>query len=557
MLTSLFIRDFAIVRQLELSLESGLSVFTGETGAGKSIMVDALALALGERADSEVIRPGCDQAEIVAGFHLEAGHDAAAWLTEHDLLEDGECILRRVLHRERSSRGFINGRPVPMQMLRELGERLVDIHGQHEHQSLLRRDAQRQILDDAAGHGEAVAQLAAAFRELRALDERIDALRARTHDRDSRLDLLRYQVQELEALGLGEDELAELEQEHERLAHSSELVEGVQGLCTALYDGDEGTVVQSLGHAASRLQSLGTIDPALAENSELLNQAAIQVEEAAAALRRYLDRLDLDPQRLVWVDQRLGTIHDLARKHRVRPPELAEVTGRLRAELSELEDLDERLTALEGQRRSVLERYVEQAGAVSGGRRGAAQRLGRRVTAQMQELGMTGGRFEASVAPLADDTPTAYGLDRVEFLVTANPGQPVRPLAKVASGGELSRISLAVQVETASLGRVPTLIFDEVDVGIGGGVAEIVGQKLRALGHARQVLCITHLAQVAAQGTHQWRVVKRAAPDVEVGIEALEPQARVQEIARMIGGVTITDQTLAHAREMLDRAAGA
>jgi len=555
MLTSLFIRDFAVVRQLELSLESGLTVFTGETGAGKSIMVDALALALGERADTDVIRPGCEQAEIVAGFHLQQRQDAAHWLSAHDLFEDGECILRRVLHRERASRGFINGRPVPMQMLRELGERLVDIHGQHEHQSLLRRDAQRQILDDAAGHGESVEALAATYGELRALDERTESMRARGHDRDARLDLLRYQVQELDALALADGELDQLEQEHERLAHSSELVEGVQTLCTALYDADEGTLAEGLGHAVVRLQALGVIDPALGEVSDMLAQAAVQVEEASSALRRYLDRLDLDPQRLEWVDQRLGTVHDLARKHRVRPAELPEVGERLRSELSELEELDERLSLLDQERQGLLGRYAEQASAVTAGRRKAAQRLNKRVTAQMHELGMQGGRFEASLEPLPPATPTAYGLDRVDFLVTANPGQPPRPLTKVASGGELSRISLALQVEIASLGRVPTLIFDEVDVGIGGGVAEIVGQKLRTLGGARQVLCITHLAQVAAQGSHQWRVVKQAEPEVEVSIEPLAEQSRVQEIARMIGGVTITDQTLAHAREMLDRAA--
>jgi DNA repair protein RecN (Recombination protein N) len=556
MLTHLFIRDLAIVDRAELALEAGLTVLTGETGAGKSILIDALALVLGQRADSEVIRHGSEQAEIMAAFDLAPQQDAARWLAANDLFEDGECVLRRVIYRDRATKGFVNGRPVPMQMLRELGDHLVDIHGQHEHQSLLKRDVQRQILDDFAGIGEQVAGLGDLYRELRSQESRLASLTREAADREARLDVLRYQIRELESLNLSIEELAEMEQEHARLAHASELVEGVQSVAGILYDADEGAASQILSQAMARLGSLAEFDPGLAQTADLLNEAAIRIDEAAGQLHHYLDRLDADPQRLQWIEDRMGSITDLSRKHHVHPEALPGLLNELRTEIADLEDSEhnsERLRARIGQLR---EQYGTRAQQVSEARQAAAETLSERVSGQMQELGLAGGRFEIAVNPGGPDEAGAHGIDRVEFLVAANPGQPPKALTKVASGGELSRISLALQVVTAAIGRIPTLIFDEVDVGIGGRVAEIVGKKLRALGDSRQVICITHLAQVAAQGSHHLQVSKQGKATVRVAIAPLDQDERIQEIARMIGGVTITDQTVAHAEDMLARAAG-
>ena len=555
MLTQLYIRDFAIVHELSLALEPGFTVLTGETGAGKSILIDALALVLGSRADSDVIRHGCARAEVTAGFALKPSHNAAKWLKEHDLFEDRECVLRRVIEADKPSRGFINGRPMPIQMLRELGEYLVDIHGQHEHQSLLRRDAQRQILDDYAGLEETVRALAGQYHEMVSLRERLDALKQQTADRDARVELLRYQVRELDALGLNAEEIPALEEEHARLANGAELIEGVQAVAQAVQEDDESAVARQLARALSRLDSLSEYDPKLGEISTLLNEAAIQIDEAGNRLRHYLDGLDLDPERLQTVERRLSTVHDLARKHKVKPEELPALHARLRAELDDVENYDVNLGKLEENLKQARAGYLKTAKDVSRRRDAAAKKLARAVTDEMQELGMPGGKFEVTLTPLPDGEAGPHGLERVEFQVSANAGQPARPLAKVASGGELSRISLALQVVLAGTGRIPTMIFDEVDVGIGGRVAEVVGRKLRALGNARQVLCITHLAQVAAQGAQHVQVRKRAEGKTTVAEAApLAERERTMEIARMIGGVEISKQTLAHAKDMLERA---
>ena len=555
MLTQLYIRDFAIVHELSLALEPGFTVLTGETGAGKSILIDALALVLGSRADSDVIRHGCARAEVTAGFALKPSHDAAKWLKEHDLFEDRECVLRRVIEVDKPSRGFINGRPMPIQTLRELGEYLVDIHGQHEHQSLLRRDAQRQILDDYAGLEETVRALADRYREMESLRERLDALKQQTADRDARLELLRYQVRELDALGLTAEEIPALEEEHARLANGAELIEGVQAVAQSVQEDDETAVARRLARALARLESLSEYDARLGEISTLLNEAAIQIDEAGSRLRHYLDGLDLDPERLQKVERRLSTVHDLARKHKMKPEELPALHARLRAELDDVENYDVNLGKLEENLKQARASYLKSAKDVSRRRDAAAKKLARAVTQEMQELGMPGGKFEVTLAPLPEGEGGPRGLEHVEFQVSANVGQPARPLAKVASGGELSRISLALQVILAGTGRIPTMIFDEVDVGIGGRVAEVVGRKLRALGNARQVLCITHLAQVAAQGAQHVQVRKRAEGKTTVAEAApLAERERTMEIARMIGGVEISKQTLAHAKDMLERA---
>jgi len=556
-LNHLFIRDFAIVQKLELAIESGLTVLTGETGAGKSVLIDALALALGERAESQVIRHGCDRTEVAAGFDLEARQDAARWLRDHDLFEDGECLLRRVVERDKGSKAWINGRPVPVQQLRELGELLVDIHGQHEHQSLLRRDAQRQMLDDYAGLGEAVEALAAAYHRLHELEERRDTLKREGADRSARIDYLRHQVQELEGLKLSREEIPQIEEEHKRAANASELLQGAQGIAASLYDDEEQAVAVQLARAIRELESLSEYDAALGDLVSLLSEASVQVDEVASRLHQYLDRLDIDPQRLQWLDDRIASLHDLSRKHQVRPEELPDLLERLRTELGDIEDFDVNLDKLEREIAAVRNDYLDQARQVSDARKKAAAKLGKDVTKEMQKLGMPGGRFEITLTPLPKGELSPHGLERTEYQVSANAGQPLKALTKVASGGELSRISLALQVVTARIGRVPTLIFDEVDVGIGGGVAEIVGAQLRTLADNRQVLCITHLAQVAAQGHHHLQVTKETAGQTTIThIGPLNAAERVHEIARMLGGVEITRQTLDLAAEMLSRVAG-
>lgn len=552
-LSSLYVRDFAIVRKIELELEHGLTVVTGETGAGKSIMIDALDLVLGARGDSSTIRHGADSAEVLAGFELEAGGDAAGWLCAHELEDEGGCVLRRIVYRDKPTKAFINDRPVTVQTLRDLGDLLVDIHGQHEHQSLLKKEVQRRILDDYAGQTTDVESLAALYEEYQLLVHRRESLSRQAGDRDSQLELYRYQLDELERLDLKENEYLELEQEHDRLAHASELLDGMRFAADALYDADDTSVTDVLAQAGHRIEGLVEYEPRLSEVLSMLASARVEIEEAAGQLHHLLDRTELDPERLNWLQERIGTIVDLSRKHRCVPNELIEVAGKLRQWVGDLQDADMSLEALGARIDEARRKYDALADKVSERRSSAAAALGEAVSGLMQQLGMQGGVFAPGVQTRPGE-PTRYGYDQVEFNVAANPGLPARPMSKVASGGELSRISLAIQVVIARLGRVPTLVFDEVDVGIGGRVAEIVGQQLRALGGSRQVLCITHLPQVAAQGHQHLYVAKHDGQPVQVDIDGLDAEERTREIARMLGGIEITDQSLAHAREMLTRA---
>jgi len=555
MLEHLFVRDFAIVRSLELEFGPGLTALTGETGAGKSIVIDALALSLGERAEAHVIRSGATRAEITARFAIRGDSDAATWLREQDLGENGECLLRRVIERDKPSRAWINGRPVTVQQLRDLGDRLVDIHGQHEHQSLLKRDQQLALLDAYAGLDANVSELAGHYASWKSLNDRLEHLKRESADRDQRLDWLRHQVRELEALQLTAGEIPALEEEHARLAHGAELLQGVQGVAQIVYDAEEDAVSSRLSGATTQLESLCRFDGKLGEIVALLNEASIQIDEAASRLHQYLDGLDLDPGRLEELESRLGTLHDLARKHRVNADELPDLTGRLRIELDDLEHYDTHLAKLEDEAKSAAAAYDLLAVKIGKARAKAARKLGDAVSARLPDLGMRDARLNIVLTELADGERSARGRERAELLFTANPGQPARPLTKVASGGELSRLSLAIQVELASLGRIPTLIFDEVDVGVGGRVAEIVGQLLREIGERRQVFVITHLAQVAALGHQHLQVSKRSqAGETETRIDPLAGTERVKEIARMIGGIEISPQTIAHAEDMLTRA---
>ena len=553
MLTQLRIRDFAIVEELELELAAGMTAVTGETGAGKSILVDAIGLLLGDRADSGVIRHGAERADLSALFDLDALPAARAWLVERDLDREGECQLRRVVARGGRSRGYINGVPQPTQALRELGEQLVDIHGQHEHQSLLRREIQRQLLDDYAGHQALAAELAERYQTWSRLRRELRELRQAASERDARLDILRYHLRELAALNLAEGEVAELESEQRRLAHASQLLDAGQRLLDGLSEDEESSIADRLDRSLRELDVLSRLDARLVPVGEMLNAALIQIQEASGELRGYVQALDLDPEHLARVDQRLAAAHQLARKHRVAAEELPALRARFEAEREGLEHSETRLEELQQAVKTARAAYQTCADRLSEQRAVAARELGERVSAALAELGMAGGRFAVSLERL--EQPTPAGLETVEFQVSANPGQPVRPLARVASGGELTRISLAIQVIAARAARIPTLIFDEVDAGIGGGVAEIVGRRLRALGSGRQVLCVTHLPQVAAQAHQQLKAAKRIDDaTTHARVVALEPEERVKEIARMLGGLELTESTLAHAREMVDKA---
>ncbi|MEN8169020.1 MAG: DNA repair protein RecN [Pseudomonadota bacterium] len=554
MLTHLQIRNFALVESLELDFKHGMSVLSGETGAGKSILLDALGLTLGDRADSAVVRHGSDRAEIAATFATDKLSAVTDWLQEHELDMDGECILRRTVNAEGRSRAFINGQPAPLQMLRELGEQLVDIHGQHAHQSLIKRDVQRQLLDDYAAHAPLLKKITASFQQWQQLQHELDDLQRLASERDSRLELLRYQVEELEALQLEVEEISALDEEHSKLANVSRLQEGAQQTASVLYENDETALVSQLEHMLRELQELQGIDPALASTSELLEGSAIQAREAANELRHYIDSLDNDPQRLNSVEQRLAAIHELARKHRVAPEQLPELLVQQQHELEELEGAGTRLDGLQAEIDTTLADYRRSAHKLSSSREKSAKKLSGLISKNMHELGMGGGRFDISLSPI-DTIASAHGQETIEFQVSANPGQPLRPLNKVASGGELSRISLAIQVIAAGKGGIPTLIFDEVDVGVGGGVAEMVGRELRTLGNDRQVLCVTHQPQVAAQGHHHFSISKSTVKgETRTSVEVIEGEQRVSEVARMSGGIDISEQTLLHAREMLTSA---
>jgi DNA repair protein RecN (Recombination protein N) len=555
MLVHLSVHNYAIVEHLDLELQRGMTVISGETGAGKSIMLDALGLALGDRADSSVVRQGADKADILASFDLADIPDAQAWLAARDLDNDGPCILRRVITAEGRSRGYINGSPCPQGDLKALGELLIDIHSQHEHQSLLKPDTHRRLLDEYAGAQELARQVHLAAQRWKQTRQTLDRLSNASDEQRARHQLLSYQLEELENLALGEHELEQLEQEHKNLANAGQLLGACQQVMELCSENDAGNVLSALTSSLQRLTAFQGQSGALGEAVNLLASAQIQVEEAVGELNRFIDHFDADPQRQQALEERLDAIYSLARKHRVQPAELPELQQRLLSELESLNADDEAVERLGEELEAYTRHYLEKAEELSRVRQAAATCLGEAVEDEIQRLGMPGGRFSVVLKPVAPGENPPHGLELVEFLVSANPGQPPRALAKVASGGELSRISLAIQVITAQTSRTPTLVFDEVDVGIGGPTAEIVGQLLRRLGERGQVLTVTHLPQVAAQGHNHLFVHKaRGADETRTAVAELNGDARVEEIARMLGGVDLTEQSLAHARQMVSTA---
>jgi DNA repair protein RecN (Recombination protein N) len=548
MLRLLSVRNFAVVEALEVEFQAGFTVLTGETGAGKSILLDALSLLLGDRFETRQLRPGAERAEIAAEFDGDGSPGLRAWLAAQDLADDDPLLLRRVLDAQGRSRAYVNGHPATLAQLADIGERLIDLHGQHAHQSLGRPDAQRQLLDAFGGVEPLARDVAAAWRAWREAVERRDRGGREAAARQVERDALAARHAELTALGATVDEWQTLSQAQSRLAHAATLLDAAATVEAELTEGDAalGARLAALAH---RLGQAAQHDRALADIALLADEAKIRVDEAARSLRAYREHLDLDPGELARVEARLAAFHDLARKHRVRPealPELAGETGRRLAELAADADVDALTRGVEQARQA----YDGLARELTARRKAAASALAKRVGAMMKELAMAGGRCEIALA--AVDEPASFGAESVEFRVATHPKQPLGPLARVASGGELSRLALAIQVVLAEVGRVPTLIFDEVDVGIGGAVAATVGRMLHELGARRQVLCVTHLPQVAACADLHYRVTKIGKGDsVATELSRLNAAARVEELARMLGGHEITAKTRAHAGELL------
>ena len=552
MLTALSIHQFALVDHMDLEFDTGMTVITGETGAGKSILLDALGLALGDRADAGCVRHGADKADIAASF--TTNNQARQWLLNHDLPDDGEVILRRVISAEGRSRGYINSRPVSVTDLRELASHLIDIHSQHAHQRLLSKDAARDILDAYAGLQPLASGVSGAYRRWQSEDRRLRTLRETSSEILAQRQLLEYQVEELRVLAPKEDELDELENEHKRLANAEHtLLSGQHALvaCTG-DDNTDGAASQLIYRALQQLDQIDDNHALLAETRDLLSQAQIQLDEAAHSLQRYLDFVDINPHRLQQVESRLGELYSTARKHHIAPAELYRYWQSQEEALAALSLSDDDLKQLEIEVAALRGAFLQQAGELSAARHRAAAEMDSAIESHFESLALGKAKFATRLRTLADNDATAHGIDDVQFEVQTNPGMPWGALGKVASGGELSRISLAIQVVTAATSQVPSLIFDEVDVGIGGGTAERVGRLMRTLGEQAQIMCVTHQPQVAAQAHNHYQVSKVSGDAAtHTRIRELKGKQRSEELARMLGGVEITSQTLAHAEEML------
>ncbi|PSW60734.1 DNA repair protein RecN [Photobacterium leiognathi subsp. mandapamensis] len=552
MLAHMTISNFAIVKTLQFELKPGMTTITGETGAGKSIAIDALGLCLGDRAEASMVRPNEDKAEISAAFSLANNQAARRWLEDNDLMDGEECILRRVITKEGRSRGFINGSPVPASQQKALGQLLINIHGQHAHQQLMRPDYQQQMLDQYAGHHMLLDKTRGTYQRWRQAHNELKRLTQSREENEAQKQLLQYQVKELDELALGEEEFTEIEEEHKRLSNSGELAVASQTALSALYDGDDGNALQLLQMACQQVCNLGEYDNNLNAIPQMLEEAIIQVQEASQELRSYLDNLDMDPHRLIYLEERLSKIMSMARKHYVMPNELYQKHQDLLKELENLDCSDERLEEMTENVEALRQKCLLAAEKLSKSRQRYAKELDQKISESMHTLSMEHGEFSINITSDPDRMLSPIGYDSINFLVSTNPGQPLQPLGKVASGGELSRISLAIQVITAQKVETPSLIFDEVDVGISGPTAAIVGKMLRTLGESTQVMCVTHLPQVAGCGHQQMFVAKKTSEgQTETNMRPLTEDDRVAELARLLGGSEITERTLANAKELL------
>ncbi len=555
-LQELTIRNFAIIKQLDIELNDGLTVVTGETGAGKSIVLEALNLLLGLRADIEMIRHDQDQSEITALFSISDLPQVQSWLERRDLFDESKnyCLIRRVIRRNKPTRCFINDQPTTLASLRELGILLVDIHGQHEHQSLLRLATQRHIIDQFADHQDKLDNMAALSAMIHRIEQQLANLTKNQTDNADRLELLSFQLNELDEASILEGEFEELVQELSRLENSQALTDGIQLAIDQLYHNDTSNVTSELGKQINKLTELLNYDKNLSAPHELLNSSLAQIEEAQDSLEAALRQVEQDPQRLKEVEQRVDTIINLARKHRCSERELSARHAELQTEYERIQNISNKPEKLQSELQKHNQEYRIIAKSVSDKRQIVARELSNQITEQMQDLGMQGGRLEIQVKPRDSDKAivTEYGIDQIEYLVSTNHGVPLKSLQKTASGGELSRISLAIQVIISTQSDTPTLVFDEVDVGVGGKIASSVGKRLRRLGSNAQVICITHQPQVASQG-HQHLFVDKVQHDNETysTLIKLKDQMRTDEIARMLGGDEITERTRAHAQEML------
>lgn len=553
MLVQITINNFAIIDELDLSLNQGMTVVTGETGAGKSIMVDAIELALGKRANSDIVKHDASRADISIEFDIQKNSEAKTFLIENELDNNDDCFIRRTVYKDGRSKSYINGVPTTQQNLRELSDLLINIHGQHEFQTLLKRDHQLTLLDNFSHHDDLIKKVNALFHQWAEAKKEHDALSKKILSISDRAEYLKFQLKEFEALNLQPDEIETIDQEHQQLANAETLLNHCQEAQDLLTENEHAAASQQLYQALQSIHRIEQYDSRLKTVSELINSAVINIEEASSDLRHFLSAVDLNPKRLAFIEERLAKIHSLSKKHRVPPETLIKIQEEMLTELESLENSDQQLATLKSQLDNFEKEYFIAAEQLSKSRQRASKKLEQMVSDNMQQLGMKGGKFNIAFEKLENEKPKTNGIDKISFLVSANPGQPLQPLLKVASGGELSRISLAIQVITAKHSETPTLIFDEVDAGIGGGTAEVVGKLLKELGESTQTLCVTHLPQVAAKGHHHLSVSKRHEKNTTMTqIFYLQSEQRIQEIARMSGGVTISAETLAHAKAMLD-----
>lgn len=551
MLRHLAINNLAIIDSLNLDFKSGMTVLTGETGAGKSILLDALGLILGDRADMNIIRGGTNKTDITAIFSISNNSNINDRLDEMEIESDDELFIRRTINKDGRSRAFLNNTPVPVQTLREIGEYLIDIHGQHAHQSLSRQKTQRELLDQFGQYDSLLKNVSTVYQEWKQVNEQLQNYKTDGKDFEARLTLLKYQIEELDQLAIGESEYIELSEELKRQSHSQRLLDSCKTILSDLSE-SESSINDKLSQHQKEINDLCTFDHSLENISNLLDSATIQIEEASHELKSYVERFEIDTDQTGIIESRLDKLHDLSRKHKVKPEALPEHLNLLTMQLNQLEGGQEQHELLQQQKAELTKQYFKLARQLTKKRNDAAEKFSISVTKKMHELGM-GGKFNIALEHIEDETPHQLGMDKVAFMVSTNPGQPLRPITKVASGGELSRLSLAIQIIGSKDKGAATMIFDEVDAGISGSIAEIVGKLLHGLAEHRQIFCVTHLAQVASCGHHHCRVIKNTkADETFTQVMHLDQQERIDEVARLLAGMEVTNESRANAAQMLE-----